>query len=68
MVIKELIKAMCICTACDAILKEYEWYEIASSFLYGNSRTFDDLRYSFSKPLAECRRHEVWCSEGKWLI
>lgn len=33
----------------------------------GTSRAFDDLRRSFSKLLAEYRRHEAWRSERKML-
>lgn len=55
----------------DAILKEYEAVRNRRlmSFMEnaGTSRAFDDLRRSFSKLLAEYRRHEAWRSERQML-
>ena len=55
----------------DAILKEYEAIRNRRlmSFMEnaGTSRAFDDLRRSFSKLLAEYRRHEAWRSKRQML-
>lgn len=71
MVIKELLKAQWLCTHREAILKEYEGIRNRRllSFMEngGTSRAFDDLRRSFSKLLAEYRRHESWRVERQML-
>jgi len=55
----------------DAILKEYEAVRNRRLMTFmenaGTSRAFDDLRRSFSKLLAEYRRHEAWRSERQIL-
>ncbi|CAM3790564.1 hypothetical protein [Polynucleobacter antarcticus] len=67
MVIKELLKSQWLCTHRDEILKEYEALRNRRlmSFMEntGTSRAFDDLRRSFSKLLAEYRRHEAWLKD-----
>ncbi len=71
MVIKELLKAQWLCTHREAILKEYEGIRNRRllSFMEngGTNRAFDDLRRSFSKLLAEYRRHERWRVERQML-
>lgn len=71
MVIKELIKAQWLCTHRDVILKEYEAIRNRRLMNFmentGASRAFDDLRRSFSKLLAEYRRHEAWRSERQMV-
>ena len=55
----------------DAILKEYEAIRNRRLMAFmenaGTSRAFDDLRRSFSKLLAEYRRHEAWRNERQML-
>lgn len=71
MVIKELIKTQWLCTHRDVILKEYEAIRNRRLMAFmenaGTSRAFDDLRRSFSKLLAEYRRHESWRVERQML-
>lgn len=60
-----------LCMHRDAILKEYEALRNRRLMTFmenaGTSRAFDDLRRSFSKLLAEYRRHEAWRSERQML-
>jgi len=62
--IKEMRENQWLGTHRDAILREYAAVRNKRMMAFmenaGTSRAFDDLRRSFSKLLAEYRRHEAW--------
>ena len=65
--IKEMRENQWLGTHRDAILREYAAVRNRRMMAFmenaGTSRAFDDLRRSFSKLLAEYRRHEAWLKD-----